>query len=354
MWLLAVVAVLALSVPVSATQIGDLVRIRGAETSKMTGMGLVVGLNGTGDGRFMPASRPLAEMIGRLVDPNVDASELRSVNNVALVSLTVTVPAEGIREGDLLDVEVASIGQATSLVNGRLFMVPLVGPRRDVVTGPLAFAEGRITVHDLENPLTGFIENGATAAVTLRPNYMDRYGRVTLIIDPSHASVQLANNIANLINGLVDPDGAPVARAIDAKNIVVQVPEADRADIVPFLSRILDPFISPEFIASGAVVVVNEATGTIVFSDEVEISPVGISHRGLTIQRITPEPVPLPGQPLVEELDVVALDTSERPSPKLADLVEAFNQLKVSSEDRIAIIRALDRAKRLHARVIYE
>jgi flagellar P-ring protein precursor FlgI len=349
------ILVLLLTLPAQATQIGDLVRIRGAESSKMTGMGLVVGLNQTGDGgRFLPAMRPLAEVIGRLVDPNVVAAELRNANNVALVSITAEVPDTGIREGDRLDVQIACVGPATSLIGGRLFMVPLVGPRRDVVTGPLAFAEGPVTVHDLENPTTGTITAGAIAATTLRPQYLDRYGRVTLILDPDHASIQLANNIANIINGLIAPDDEPVATAIDGKTIIVNVPVADRQNIVGFLSRILDPFISPEFITSGAMVVVNEKTGTIIFSDEVEISPVGISHRGLTIQRITPEPIPLPGEPLVEELDFVALDPSDRPNPKLADLIEAFNQLKVSAEDRIAIIKALDKAKRLHARVVYE
>ncbi|MEQ9459746.1 MAG: flagellar basal body P-ring protein FlgI [Phycisphaeraceae bacterium] len=352
---LALAIFLFLALPAQATQIGDLVRIRGAESSKITGLGLVVGLNGTGDGgRFGPMARPLAEIIGNLMDPNTVATDLRNANNVALVSLTAEVPETGIREGDRLDVHVACIGQATSLVGGRLFMVPLVGPRRDVVTEALAYAEGPITVSDLENPTTGTITKGAIAAATLRPQYLDRFGRVTLILDPDHASIQLANNIANIINGLIAPDSDPVADAIDGKSIIVNVPRADRENIVGFLARILDPFISPEFITSGAMVVVNEKTGTIIFSDEVEISPVGISHRGLTIQRITPEPIPVPGEPLIEELDVIALDPSNRPNPKLADLIEAFNQLKVSAEDRIAIIKALDKAKRLHARVVYE
>lgn len=353
--ILSMAFVLCCTLTVSATNIGDLVRIRGAERSKIIGMGLVVGLNGTGDGgRFLPAMNQLAEIIGTLGDPNVLADDLRNANNVALVYLEADVPESGITRGEALDVRVACTGPATSLVGGHLFVVPMVGPRRDVVTEPLAFASGLVTVEDIENPTTGIVINGATAAVTLRPQYMDRYGRVTLLIDPSHASLQLSNNIANRISQLVNPDGDPVAHAIDAKTVVVRVPEAEQSNIVGFLANIMKQYLSPEFITSGALVVVNTRTGTIVFTDDVELSPAGISHGGMTIQRITPEPVPLPGQPLVEQENFLALETGNRPNPKLADLIEAFNQLKVPADDRIAIIKALVSANRLHAKVIYE
>ncbi|QDU72365.1 flagellar basal body P-ring protein FlgI [Mucisphaera calidilacus] len=349
------IALLTLVLPVQATRIGDLVRVHGAESSKIVGMGLVFGLTGTGDGgRFLPSMRQLAEIIGTLGDPNVVADELRNANNVAMVYLEAIVPENGISRGDPLDVRVAAAGPASSLVGGRLFMVPMVGPRRDVVTEPLAFASGMVTVEDIENPATGIIYDGAIAAVTLSPQYMDRQGRVTLIINPEHASFQLANNIANVISGLVSPDGDPVAHPLNAKTIIIQVPPSERSNIVRFLSPILDTHIDRDFIAPGALVVVNEKTGTIVFTDEVEISPAGISHGGMSIQRITPEPIPNPAQPLIEQQHVLALDPSDRPNPKLADLVEAFNQLKVPAADRIAIIRTLEKAKRLHAKVVYE
>ena len=78
-------------------------------------MGLVVGLNGTGDGgKFMPAMRPLAQVVGSLIDPNVVAGELKDAKNVALVSITATIPASGVREGDRIDVHVSAIGSASS------------------------------------------------------------------------------------------------------------------------------------------------------------------------------------------------------------------------------------------------
>src|SRR5690606_9756086 len=101
------------SAPAQAVQVQDLVRLKGSETSKLVGMGLVVGLRGTGDGgKFMPAMRPLAAVMQQFMDPNVIAFELKDAKNVALVTLTATLPATGVREGDRVDVYVSAVGAA--------------------------------------------------------------------------------------------------------------------------------------------------------------------------------------------------------------------------------------------------
>ena len=96
-----------------AVQIQDLARLKGSETNKIIGIGLIVGLSGTGDGgKFLPAMRPLAAVVQQLIDPNVVASELANAKNVALVALTATLPSSGVREGDHVDVHVSAIGPA--------------------------------------------------------------------------------------------------------------------------------------------------------------------------------------------------------------------------------------------------
>src|SRR5438552_6280767 len=98
-----------------AVKIADITRLGGQRTNVLTGLGLVYGLKGTGDGGdFMPAIKPLASMLSKFSDP-ATVQELSKVGNVALVSITATIPADGVRNGDKLDVYVTSLGSASSL-----------------------------------------------------------------------------------------------------------------------------------------------------------------------------------------------------------------------------------------------
>ncbi len=173
--------------PVYAVQIQDIVRLKGSEGSKLVGMGLVVGLNGTGDGGdFRPAMRSLAEVIGRLMDPNVVAAELEDADNVALVALSADIPPTGVREGDRIDVHVSSVGPAESLKGGRLFLIPMIGPLKN--SPVYAFAEGAVTIEDEDTPTTGVVENGAQLTRDVMTRYLDPQGRITLVINQANAS----------------------------------------------------------------------------------------------------------------------------------------------------------------------
>src|SRR5215211_2664884 len=109
-------------------KVADITRLSGQRTNVLTGLGLVYGLKGTGDGGdFLPAIKPLASMLGKFADPST-VQELNKVQNVALVSITATVPQNGVRDGDKIDVYVTSLGAASSLRGGRLFVTPLQGP----------------------------------------------------------------------------------------------------------------------------------------------------------------------------------------------------------------------------------
>src|SRR3954468_16108183 len=113
--LLVVVALPSVS---SAVKVADLTRISGQRTNILTGLGLVYGLKGSGDGGdFQPAIRQLASMVAKFNDAST-VKELASAANVAVVSLTATVPSNGVRNGDHIDVYVTSIGGAGSLKGG--------------------------------------------------------------------------------------------------------------------------------------------------------------------------------------------------------------------------------------------
>ncbi len=349
----AVLYFLAASQVAVAVQVQDLVRLKGSESSKLVGMGLVVGLAGTGDGgKFLPAMRPLAAVIQQLIDPGVVSAELKNAKNVALVALTATLPGSGVREGDRVDVHVSAIGPASSLAGGRLFVIPMTGP---LPGSPVyMFAEGPVTIEDSDTPTVGVVEDGGQLTRDVMAQYIDSSGRITLVIDGANASWPTANNLANLVNGVIAPEGPNIAKAVDPKNIMIEVPDYERTDPAAFISQILQSYVDPSQIGTGARVVINERTGTIIVSGEVQISPVIISHKGLTITTITPSTPATAANPLVEEVSFVSIDPEQRADARLMDLLAAFNQLKVQAEDRIAILKEIHRSGKLHAQMIIE
>jgi flagellar P-ring protein precursor FlgI len=183
---------------------------------------------------------------------------------------------------------------------------------------------------------------------------MDQYGRVTLIIDDANATWPMANTLTTLINDVMSPEGPAIAVAADQKNIVIQVPPREQPNPASFIAQVLEINLDPTLIRTEARVVINERTNTIVMTGDVQISPVAISHEGLTISTLTPPPVPTPDQPLVEEEQFVGIDPDARGGARMADLLNAFNQLKVPAEDRIAIIKQMHTAGQLHAKLLIE
>src|SRR3954449_12742763 len=93
--LLIVCLIIGMTSPAFAVKVADITRIGGQRSNILTGLGLVYGLRGTGDGgQFLPAIRPLAGMLGKFSD-SATVVELSNVQNVALVSITATVPSNG-------------------------------------------------------------------------------------------------------------------------------------------------------------------------------------------------------------------------------------------------------------------
>jgi flagellar P-ring protein precursor FlgI len=351
--LVVLLIVMTLSHPASAVKVADITRISGQRSNVLTGFGLVFGLKGTGDGgEFMPAIRPLAAMLGKFGDPST-VKELATVGNVALVTLTATLPKNGVRDGDALDVYVTSIGSAGSLRGGRLFVTPLLGPTGGLTPQgfPYAMAQGAVELEDPSTPTVGVVKAGAVMETDLPAKYIDN-GRFTLVLDDPAASWTTASTIAKIINDAEGVNGETLAIAVDPKNVVVTIPpiELERPD--SFISRV-QRLPVPQ-LPTEARVLVNERTGTMIVTGDVEISPVVISHRGLTISTIAPTPVPSPRNPVMTTKDVIPLDPGNQGGAKLQDLVNALDQLKVPAEDRITIVKELYKTGKLHAKLIVE
>ena len=342
--------VLGLARRAQAVKIADITRIDGQRSNTLTGLGLVYGLKGTGDGGdFMPAIKPLVSMLRKFNDPAAVA-DLAKVQNVAVVSLTATIPRNGVRAGDRIDVYVTSIGAAGSLRGGRLFICPMQGPIPD--GGVFAMSEGPVTVEDPSTPTVGLVKGGCVMEVDLQQKYIDR-GQFKLILEDPAASWTTASMIARTINGAESENGETIAFANDPKEVVVNIPPAERERPDSFISRIQQ--LGIPIVATEARVQINERTGTLIVTGDVEISPVVISHKGLTITTINPPPQPTARTPVVNSKNVVSLDTvSAGQNAKLQDLVNALEQLKVPVDDRIIIVKELYKTGKLHAKLVTE
>lgn len=351
--IIAAVILLAFAATANAElRIRDVCRIKGQEENTLHGLGLVVGLKGTGDNGAATTMRSLArmmELMGTRVSQTKDGGflleEVKDARNVALVFVTATVPAAGARQGDVLNVTVANAMNAKSLAGGYLLTTPLLGPRpgSDRV---YAFASGPVDLQDAVQPLTGKIHNGCRLEEDFHNVYTND-GKITLVLDKNHASFQTAQDIADVIKNQPDfRDGSSseeMAAAKDQVNIEVKIPEKYATDPVLFVSLVLNQRLFNT--DNEARVVINERAGAIVIGANVEIGPVAVTHKNLTIEVA----------PGVLANEFVPLDPgSNKDTTKLQALVEALNAVKVPTPDIIEIIKGLERNGQLYGKLVVE
>jgi flagellar P-ring protein FlgI len=320
-------------------------RLKGQEENTLQGLGIVVGLKGTGDGSsFLPTLRSLEKVMKVMGEPlgRKSLDEIKDTKNVALVAVTAVIPASGARQGDKIDCVVSSIGSAKSLAGGRLFLTPLIGPDRN---NPrvFAFAEGPITLDDPLITNTGKVFEGCRLEEEFFNAFIkDR--KITLVLDKNHADFQVAQDVAELINNQLSMQagGNPLARAMNQVNIEVIIPPQYREDPVLFVSQVLGlPMVEPQTVPR---VVINERSGSIVISGDVEIGAAVVSQKNIVVETGNASAA----QPFV------AVNPADPNSPKLKALVETLNALHVATPDIIDIIKCLDRNGRLHAQLIIE
>lgn len=339
------------------TPLKNICRVKGQEENVLRGLGMVVGLKGTGDsGDYLPTMRALARSMELMGNPlsipdrrgrkKSGLAELKDTKNVALVMVEATVPAAGARRGSRVDCEVSAIS-AKSLAGGRLIFAALQGPN---VQDPhvYATASGRIHLDDTNAPTVGRIHGGCLMQEDFF-NVFQKDGMITLVLDASHADFEIAAEVANLVNERYQYQGQDgkqespyIAKAIDPVNILVAIPDAYRNDPVQFIAELMGIEIYDP--RTEARVVVNERTGSIVISGDVEIGSVVVSHKDVVVQ--TGDNLPA--------ARFVPIDPNQPDSPKLKSLVEALGRLQVPAADVIDIIKGIERDGKLHGRLIVE
>ncbi|MBL4810491.1 MAG: flagellar basal body P-ring protein FlgI [Phycisphaerales bacterium] len=333
----------------------DVSRVKGQGASMIQGLGLVVGLNGTGDkGTELAMARPLAAALTNMGNP-VSIDELVSSKSAALVLITCHIPRNGAKIDDEFEITISVINSAQSLKGGILLMSPLT-PRPG--SPVYAFANGRLVIPEEDNPTVATIGKGAQMVrdINTMPSIA---GSFDLIIDSPISGWGAASSIASEIdqNYRLSSDrlGNPLARVIDPRTIRVTVPENERSDPGSFFGHIMETDISGALRKLPAQVICDTRAGIIVMTGDVEVSPTIITHKDLTITTLV-DPL---AQPLQSDSDFAALQTknginNDSTTAKLQDLIAAFDQLDVPPIEQIQILQLIHKAGKLHARLIVD
>lgn len=362
-WVLLLPAVLALVSAglARAATVQELVRIKGHERNTLIGLGIVIGLNGTGDRNkdSLVAARPFAQYLKNLDASVANLEELRRTDSFAIVQVSMTIPPTGAAEGDRFDVTVSSLFNAKSLAGGTLVVSMMRVPLPDASEiAVMAAAQGPVEITGA-SPRDGVVRLGGQMLRSVMGDAMQPDGTVVLVLREEFAGYPVASALASVINeemSLLGERG--VARAEDAKTIRLRVPARDRADPTHLLARVLTFHVDPSLLRMPARVVVNEREGIIVVTDNVEIRPVAITHAGLQITTITPDPIGTPEFPVATTTRWAGVSTGvtggSPGATRLADLLRTLDQLDVSARDQIAIIYELRRSGSLSAEIVNE
>lgn len=345
---------LAVARPATAqTRIGDICTVLGQQERKLIGLGLVVGLDGTGDSdKSAPTMAALAQamkIMGNDVNGMGGLDALKGARNAALVYVSVTLPAAGAAESEKLDCTVTATAQTKkSLKGGHLLPTPLISaiPGEDPNNpGVYAYASGPLMLQ-ADNALTGTVSGGCTIATNMLTP-MEVSGKVVLVIDAKHTSWGISTEVAEAINVSVNPNPASthrIARAINLRTIEVDIPNFMRDKVPVFISEIMSTALST--VPKAARVVVDERSGTVVIDPEVEIDATVFSVPGINVQ-IGANDNFAPFDPQGR------INPNEYRTAKLQALVDALNAIKVPSSQVISIIRTLDEGGKIHGHVDY-
>lgn len=341
-----------------ATSIQDFVRLEGQAASQLRGVGLVTGLKNTGDsGADLTLAFPLAEMYRNNGITIPDVKSLGKSKSVALVNLWCEIPEEGGRKGDKFDVYVSITHSASSLKGGMLLISPLVGPfKGDPV---YAFAAGPLEIENTENPTVARIRSGLQLVADIR---MKDPGHIfNLVVRPHFRAYSTTRMLASEINGITaDLESAeavaPIATAIDEMTVRVEIPPHERGNPANFIASVLTKRFSPTLMDLPAQVVVNERTGTIIITGDVEVSAVTVGSDLLTVTTVTPPPVASAASPIIDRTNVTDFGStaSNADRARIQDLLQAFRQLNVPARQQIQILSQINATGRLHARFISE
>jgi flagellar P-ring protein precursor FlgI len=339
-------------------RVKEIAAVQGVRSNMLTGYGLVVGLDGTGDQTTqMPyTGQSLANFLQQhgLTLPAGASPQLK---NVAAVMVTAELPAFA-RPGQAIDVTVSSIGNAKSLRGGTLIVTPLRGADGEIY----ALAQGSVVISgagassggskvQINHLSAGRIPQGAQVERSV-PTPLNEGDFITLGLNAS--DFQTARGVADTINKRM---GAGRATALDGRTVQVSAP-TDPGARVGFIAELEE--LQLDAIAPAAKVVINARTGSVVLNQAVTLGPCAIAHGNLSITisstPVISQPAPFSkGETVVTQQSSIKINQEPGaiiqvpPSPQLADVVRALNALGATPGDLLAILQAIKAAGALNA-----
>lgn len=343
------------------SRIKDLAVLEGQAAEPLLGYGLVVGLNGTGDGQSSAFTvQSLTAMLERL-DVTVDPS-LVKLKNVAAVVITGELSPNA-APGSRVDVKVSSLGDASSLEGGQLIMTTLKG----MDGGVYGVAQGSVSIGGFNisggannsirknHSTVGMIPNGCRVVERAGGDFMRAGVMAWLLHNPDFTTAQRVTNAINKVFG------TGTARAVDAQRIEVHVPEGFVPQPVDFIARMGE---LPAEDDQAAKVIINERTGTIIVGKGVRLNEAAVAHGNLKVVIRTRYDVSQPnsfnesGRTVVTP--TVTADVEEKEASVIyvpdtgtvSDVVAVLNEVGASPRDIIAILQALKQAGALQAELV--
>jgi flagellar P-ring protein precursor FlgI len=355
-----------------ADRIKDLTTVAGVRSNQLIGYGLVVGLNATGDGGAVPyTGQSLRSILGRLgvnvdgvlSDFDVAGTQANSIpaDNVAAVMVTATLPPFA-KPGQNIDVNISTIGAATSLRGGTLIMTRLRGIDGEVY----ALAQGALTSTGIEVnaagdeitigvPTSGRIPNGATVERMIESPF-NRSQHIVLNV--SNGDFTTSKEIVDKVNTVF---GEGTASAIDGVSVAVRAPE-DPNSRVSFLSLLENLDVIPG--EPAAKIVVNSRTGTVVISRNVKVTAAAVTHGPITVTVSATNEVSQ-ANPFADQGETVAIQNADvaieepankmflfQPGVDLREIVDAVNETGATPSSLIAILEALKSSGSLRAELV--
>ncbi len=342
------------------SRIKDLVYVEGVRDNQLVGYGIVVGLQGTGDGlRNSPFTKQTIEAMLERMGVNVRDQALQT-KNVAAVMVTASLPPFS-TQGSRLDVTVSAMGDAKSLSGGTLIVTPLMGADGQVY----AVAQGQITIGGFEaSGKTGSsIGRGVTTngripsgALVERELQFDIAKMTEIRLALRNPDFTTARRIAGAINENV---GVMVASVDNPSTIVLAKPIGYPGDMVSLITRVEKLNVQPDAIAK---IVVDESSGIVVMGENVRVSTVAVAQGNLTIS-VQEDPFVSQPNPFSKGETVAGTKSSVKVEEDdgdlivvkggvaLKDLVAGLNSLGVNPRDLIQILQALKAAGALQAEI---
>lgn len=360
-WVAAALGASMLTLPAHATRIKEVAAIQGVRSNQLTGYGLVVGLDGTGDQTTqMPYTKQALanylEQMGISLPATGNSGQLQ-LKNVAAVIVTAELPAFA-QPGQAIDVVVSSVGNAKSLKGGTLVATPLRGADGEIY----ALAQGNLVVGgagasaggskvQINHLSAGRVPQGAQVERAV-PTPINEGDSITLGLNAT--DFQTADKVVRAINQRM---GQSVAQALDGRTVRVSAPQ-DPGSRVRMIAEIQEMPI--ETSKPSAKVVINARTGSIVLNQAVTLGPCAIAHGNLAITISSTPVISQPGA-FSQGQTVVAqksdIQIKQEPgniinmpgSPQLTDVVRALNTLGATPQDLLAILQAIKAAGALNA-----